>query len=58
MKDELNGKGAILVIIVLGIIALEGLALTQGVDGIALSSSMAALGGIGGFIVKSLIKKK
>lgn len=39
------------------IVLLEVLALLKGVDGVALSVGVAAIAGLGGYTVRSLIKK-
>jgi len=42
----------IALVAVLGIIFIEGLALSQGIDGVATSAACAAIGGIGGWYMK------
>jgi len=42
---------ALLGILMIG--SLEAYALSQGIDGVALSASLAAIGGIAGYVVKA-----
>jgi hypothetical protein len=44
--------------IVLAITGLETLALCLGVNGVGLSASITALGGIGGYLLKTMVDKK
>jgi len=39
---------------ILGIVLLEGFALYQGIDGIAMASAFAGIGAIVGYVIKSI----
>lgn len=45
----------IALVAILGIIFIEGMALSQGIDGVATSAACAAIGGIGGWYMKVFI---
>lgn len=51
---NVNGEMPTLCMVVIGIITIEIFALSQRIDGMALSASMVALGGIGGFLAKTI----
>lgn len=45
------------IVAIAGIVAIEVVALCNGVNGIALSSSLALVAGIGGYQIKSFVDK-
>ena len=53
-----KGLKAVLIFVTLAIMVIEVYALSKGVNGIALSGSLAALGAIGGYSAKRFDDKK
>lgn len=53
-------KPEILIVLtgLIGIIVLESIALLKGINGTAMSAALTAIGGICGFYINSLTKKK
>jgi hypothetical protein len=43
---------------ILAIVIIEGIALYHGINGVALSASMAIIGGLGGYAAKNILEKK
>lgn len=54
-KSDSNNNTIKACVAMLSIAILEGFALSQGIDGVALSAAVAAIAGIGGFVVGKAI---
>lgn len=58
LHDGIKLKARVSIIAICGIVAIEAIALSNGIDGVALSASAAAIGAIGGWWAKSVQESK